>query len=151
MDYLELLTIFNIVIIVLIGLFILNWINNLDKIKCECSNTNKKVFIKAWWFFLILYYSSILIIYVLTNNNQSLSDFIQFNNIILSMNLIIGIVAVIMVIITYNYINNLKKNNCNCSLSKSQELLFLYSKINIAIIVIVIIIFILFLIYYVYI
>jgi hypothetical protein len=51
MDYLELLTIFNIVIIVLIGLFILNWINNLDKIKCECSNTNNKVFIKAFLIF----------------------------------------------------------------------------------------------------
>ena len=114
MDLFNIFTIFNIIFIIVIGLFILNWINHMDLIKCNCSNNNSKVFIKAWWFFLILYYSSILIIYVLTNNNQSLSDFIQFNNIILSMNLIIGIVAVIMVIITYNYINNLKKNNCNC-------------------------------------
>lgn len=150
MDYLNIFTIINFIFIIIIGLFILNWIHHLDKIKCKCSDNNSKVFIKAWWFFLIIYYSSILIIYLFTNNNKSLSDYIQFNNIILSMNLIIGLIAVIMVIVTYNYINNLKKNKCDCSISTSQDLLFLYSKINIAIIIILIIIFILMLLYYLY-
>jgi Na+-driven multidrug efflux pump len=134
MDYLELLTIFNIVIIVLIGLFILNWINNLDKIKCECSNTNKKVFIKAWWFFIIVYYISEVFIYLLSGTKDTLSNFIKYNNLLLGFNLIIGFLSAIMIVVTYKYINYLKTSNCKCSQGKTQELLYIYSKINIAII-----------------
>jgi len=134
MDYLELLTIFNIVIIVLIGLFILNWINNLDKIKCECSNTNNKVFIKAWWFFIIVYYISEVFIYLLSGSKDTLSNFIKYNNLLLGFNLIIGFLSAIMIVVTYKYINYLKTSNCKCSQGKTQELLYIYSKINIAII-----------------
>ena len=55
MDFFNIFTIINYIFIIIIGLFILNWIHHLDKIKCECSNNNNKVFIKAWWFFLIIY------------------------------------------------------------------------------------------------
>jgi hypothetical protein len=138
MDYLELLTIFNIVIIVLIGLFILNWINNLDKIKCECSNTNKKVFIKAWWFFIIVYYLFEVFIYLLSGTKGTLSDFIKYNNLLLGFNLILGFVSALMIIVTYRYINYLKTSNCKCSQGRTQELLYIYSKINLAIIAIII-------------
>ena len=140
MNYLELLTIFNIVIIVLIGLFILNWINNLDKIKCECSNTDKKVFIKAWWFFIIVYYLSEVFIYLLSGSKSTLSDFIKDNNLLLGFNLIIGFVSALMIIVTYRYINYLKTSDCKCSQGRTQELLYIYSKINIAIIAIIILI-----------
>ena len=134
MDYLEILTISNIVIITLIGLFILNWINNLDKIKCDCSNTNKKIFIKAWWFFIIVYYISEVFIYLLSGSKDTLSNFIKYNNLLLGFNLIIGFLSAIMIIVTYKYINYLKTSNCKCSQGKTQELLYIYSKINIAII-----------------
>jgi len=140
MDYLELLTVLNIVIIIIIGLFILNWINNLDKNNCKCSDTNNKIFIKAWWFFIIMYYIFEIFIYLLMNTGQTLSDFIKYNNILLIFNLLVGFVSAIMIVITYRYLNYLKSSNCKCSLSKSQELLYIYSKINIAILVIFIVI-----------
>jgi hypothetical protein len=140
MDYLELLTIFNIVIIILIGLFILNWINNLDKIKCECSNTDRKVFIKAWWFFIIVYYLFEVFIYLLSGTKETLSDFIKDNNLLLGFNLIVGFVSALMIIVTYRYINYLKTSDCKCSQGRTQELLYIYSKINIAIIAIIILI-----------
>ena len=140
MDYLELLTIFNIVIIILIGLFILNWINNLDKIKCECSNTDRKVFIKAWWFFIIVYYLFEVFIYLLSGAKETLSDFIKDNNLLLGFNLIVGFVSALMIIVTYRYINYLKTSDCKCSQGRTQELLYIYSKINIAIIAIIILI-----------
>ena len=140
MDYMELLTISNIIIIILIGLFILNWINNLDKIKCECSNTNKKIFIKAWWFFIIVYYTLEVLIYLLSGTKYTLSDFIKYNNLLLGFNLILGFVSAIMIIITYRYINYLKTSECKCSQGKTQELLYMYSKINIVIIALIIVI-----------
>ena len=140
MDYLELLTILNIIIIIIIGLFILNWINNLDKNNCKCSNTNKKIYIKAWWFFIIIYYIFEVFIYLTTNTGQSLSDFIKYNNLLLGFNLIIGFISAIMIVVTYRYLNYLKTSKCKCSLNKSQQLLYIYSKINIAIIVIFLVI-----------
>ena len=139
---------FNICLILIFGFFILNWLHSLDKNpKCECSNDNKKTYIKLWWFFLIIYNLSVVIMFLFSDSN-SISDYIALNDLLIGVNTIFGIFSIVILFITYLYINKLKKINCKCSFGKTETFLYYYTKISIIILISFIAFFILSLIYY---
>lgn len=148
MNIQDIIVFVNIALILVFGFIILNWLHSLDKNNCKCSNDNKKTYIKLWWFFLIIYNISVVFMYIFNDKTSSISDYIAFNDLLIGINTIFGIFSILILIITYLYINNLKKINCKCSFGKTETFLYYYTKISIFIFISFLILFILSLFYY---
>lgn len=108
------------IILIIIYLNAINWLNNLDDIKCECGYDWKKDFIKAFLYILFGFDVFLLyVIYILKYKSETIIHF--FINKYYGRNLgyflifLFGSLIIFNIIISFIYIENLKKINCKCS------------------------------------
>lgn len=127
--------------IFLIGL---KWINILEETKCECSEDNRRYYIKNFIIFYILYIIFTVALYIFgfialyIIKKLNLVNYILDNNIIL---IIIGIIVFLIsilsicvvfaswlnVIFSITYINYLDVKKCKCSQTKSRDLYYMWN------------------------
>jgi hypothetical protein len=95
-----------VIIGVLFIIYILNWLNNIDK--CTCSHIEEGKYLKEWFtFFIIIDLLWLFILIALGIHNI-------YTQYIAGLVLIVGFINFIFIIRTIMYIHKLKKNKCKC-------------------------------------
>jgi hypothetical protein len=131
---------FSIIIIIHIAILMINinasmWINKLEKIKCACSESYMRSYIKYFLYILIpiSIINILLNIYMYVNNVNHLelsklsglsSSAIFILNIF---NIIYVIFALTNIVIAIVFINKLKELNCECSEDIRREVYWIYN------------------------
>ena len=121
------LTIYNYIppiIGVIFIIYILNWLNNIDK--CTCSKIPEGKYLKEWFTFFIIFDLIWLFVIIAFGINNV---YVQY---LMVFTLIIGITNMVFMIRTIIYIHRLKENKCKCGSTFQQSsiygvLLFLVS------------------------
>jgi len=93
-------------------IYILNWLNNIDK--CTCSHIEEGKYLKEWFTFIIIIELVWFFIVIALGINNI---FTQYLSVILAIS---GFINFIFIIRLFMYIHKLKKNKCNCG-SKFQR------------------------------
>uniref|UniRef100_A0A6C0CER9 Uncharacterized protein n=1 Tax=viral metagenome TaxID=1070528 RepID=A0A6C0CER9_9ZZZZ len=93
-------------------IYILNWLNNIDK--CACSHIEEGKYLKEWFTFIIIIELVWFFVVIALGINNI---FTQYLSVILAIS---GFINFIFIIRLFMYIHKLKKNKCNCG-SKFQR------------------------------
>jgi len=97
-------------------IYILNWLNNIDK--CACSHIEEGKYLKEWFtFFIIIELVWFFVIIALGFNNI----LTQYLAIILAIS---GFINFVFIIRLFMYIYKLKKNKCNCGSMFQRTLIY---------------------------
>lgn len=115
--------IFNLITIA-ISYLIIQWITNIEKINCKCSESYKRNYIKYGWYFIIIINILSLIINLI--NKIYVKIIIDYD----LFKLIYSLVSIYVIILTINYIYDLKINKCLCSEDYKREVAYYYSIIE---------------------
>jgi len=148
---------FAIIIVIKIFIIIINinasmWINKLEKIKCACSESYMRSYIKYFLYIFITMsiFSIIMNLYLYFNNMNSVDIYKYFSKttlfIIYILNVIYILSAYINIVISIIFINKLKELNCECSEDIRREVYWIYNIVIASLLCIMISIVILFLI-----
>jgi len=104
------------------NIFLINWISDLEKNKCDCSRDWKRDFIKHWLIFTSVLIGMNTIAYLIT---------VFTNKIYLkNMNLysyVVYFVSILNLILSIMYIKQLKDSNCECSNNELKYTYYIYS------------------------
>jgi hypothetical protein len=103
-------------IALLFMIYILNWLNNIDK--CLCSNLPEGKYLKEWFSFYIVVIIAWYFILILFGINNSV---VRFFAIPIS---ILGLINLVFIIRTIMYIHKLKKNKCKCGSAFQQSAIY---------------------------
>ena len=109
--------VFGIIVIVLNFVF-LNYVDKLEKIKCDCSKDWKRDFIKVY---------SILVIIIITCSLFLDVRKLMKNDIILAISTLFQLAGFIYLYCLYSFTRDLKKDGCNCSDTWERRLMYTYS------------------------
>ena len=118
------------IIVLIINVNALLWINKLDTMNCECSESYMRSYIKYYLYFIIVINSIDIILFMyLYTNNISLLELTSNSlyNIYTSFKLIFSIFSIINIVIVIIFINKLKELNCECSEDIRREIYWIYN------------------------
>ena len=107
-------------LVILVNSLIINYINKLDEVDCECS--------KNWYRKFLLYYSYITIfisIFIITNLQKFINK--KIYNIC---ELIYHILGILNVYILFKFTQDIMKQKCVCSNSWDKQIIYYYSLIS---------------------
>lgn len=132
---------FVLLIIVSFGILIINinaiiWIHKLEDIKCACSESWMRAYIKHFLYIFILFsiYNIIITIYMYYNNFKVIKISSSLSLILNIIHMIISIFGLINIFIVIIFINKLKELNCVCSEDIRREVYYIYNTISLSII-----------------
>jgi hypothetical protein len=109
---------------ILINLFIINALNNIEKnVDCKCSNNSNKDYLKEWFMFVILINTIYLVFFLLSS--YDCYDIYYKENINVVFIFSISIIQIIMLIRLFIYIRWLK-NECKCSYGNEEKFIYWY-------------------------
>ena len=114
--YLNFIFVFN----VIIASLIIYYLKRLETIHCNCALNYKHNY--------ILYFTSINLLFALTNFAFGKVFFVQMLLTFVSIPLVIA--AIVNIIFTIQYVNELKRDNCACSESIYREIMYILAIIN---------------------
>lgn len=119
---------------VVINWTMISWIQNLDKIECECSENWKKSGLEYWAYFAIFMsvVTFVLNVFFYFTNGKSF----EFNPYFMGL---FSIFSFMNTIGTLLYIYNLKSIDCKCSEDMKREILYIYNWFKIALLIITLI------------
>jgi len=129
---------FAIIIIIHIVILMINinasmWINKLEKIKCACSDSYMRSYIKYFLYILIpiSIFNIVMNLYLYFNNMDPSSIYKYFSKTTLLVlnivNVIFVLYALINIVIAIIFINKLKELNCECSEDIRREVYWIYN------------------------
>jgi hypothetical protein len=129
---------FSIIIIIHIVILMINinasmWINKLEKIKCACSDSYMRSYIKYFLYILIpiSIFNIVMNLYLYFNNMDPSSIYKYFSKTTLLvlniLNVIYVLYALINIVIAIIFINKLKELNCECSEDIRREVYWIYN------------------------
>jgi hypothetical protein len=129
---------FAIIIIIHIVILMINinasmWINKLEKIKCACSDSYMRSYIKYFLYILIpiSIFNIVMNLYLYFNNMDPSSIYKYFSKTTLLvlniLNVIYVLYALINIVIAIIFINKLKELNCECSEDIRREVYWIYN------------------------
>lgn len=109
---------------VLINIFIINTLNNIEKrIDCKCADNSKKEFLKEWFIFLIFFNSFFLLFFIISSYEcfeiyykENMNIFFMF---------MMSIIQIIMIIRLFLYVRYLR-NECKCSYGTEENIIYWY-------------------------
>jgi hypothetical protein len=110
----------------------LQWLFDLNKIDCKCSNDKRKEFIEMW---IQIYIAISIAMYFFNVYYLWLDNGPPVGNIISLIKFIVAIFSMVNMILSIQYIQNLKDIDCSCSEDTSREMYFIYNWIKIGFIV----------------
>jgi hypothetical protein len=106
------------IINILLYYYIYKWINKLEKTGCKCSENWKRTYIKYYTVFIITYIIvSVLYLFITDKNIE----------VVLSVNFITLIAEIIYIIVSIQYVSELKNIKCECSNDYIRDIILLYS------------------------
>jgi len=121
---------------IIIQLFIIYTLYDLEKkINCECSNNQRKIFLKEWFIFIVILNIFIMIGFFISNYicyDNYIKNYMQYGIFI-----ILSIINIIMIIRLFIYINWLR-NECKCGYETKEKIIYYYLIITFIIIFITI-------------
>ena len=115
----------------------LNYIDNLERINCNCSDTWRSKFIKFYSTYLIVIQTFIIMVDIKT--------LLSFIRILLPFYLVTQILGIFYLITIYQYSSNMKHSKCKCSNKWERDLMYYYSLILITVYLVIFLINILYL------
>ena len=129
---------FSIIIVIHIVILMINinasmWINKLEKIKCACSDSYMRSYIKYFLYILIpiSIFSIVMNLYLYFNNMDASGIYKYFSKTTLLvlniLNVIYVLYALINIVIAIIFINKLKELNCECSEDIRREVYWIYN------------------------
>ena len=129
---------FSIIIVIHIVILIINinasmWINKLEKIKCACSDSYMRSYIKYFLYILIpiSIFNIVMNLYLYFNNMDASGINKYFSKTTLLVlnivNVIFVLYALINIVIAIIFINKLKELNCECSEDIRREVYWIYN------------------------
>jgi len=129
---------FSIIIVIHIVILMINinasmWINKLEKIKCACSDSYMRSYIKYFLYILIpiSIFNIVMNLYLYFNNMDPSSIYKYFSKTTLLvlniLNVIYVLYALINIVIAIIFINKLKELNCECSEDIRREVYWIYN------------------------
>lgn len=110
----------------------LEWLFDLEKLGCKCSDDGRKDFIKIW---IQIYIGVSIVMYFLNMYYLSKGTKIPESNILSMVKFTVGIFSLVNLILSIQYIQNLKDIDCKCSENVSREVYFIYNWIKIGFII----------------
>jgi hypothetical protein len=138
---------FSNVVFIMIALFVIYSMNQIEKSTCDCIITTKKTYIKEWFVFLIIYQLTLLILFLLSG--EKCRNIFTERYIIPSLSIIILIIFIIHIIMCFRafiYLNELRVT-CKCAYNLSQKILFWYFLIIIGLFTSIVFLLIIFILY----
>lgn len=120
---------FSLLISISLNYIILNYIDNLERIDCNCSDTWRSKFIKFYSTYLIVIQTFIILVDIKT--------LLKFIRIVLPFYLVTQILGIFYLITIFQYSSNLKKSKCKCSNKWERDLMYYYSLILITVYLII--------------
>ena len=110
----------------------LQWLFDLNKLDCKCSSDKRKEFIEMWiqiyiGISVVMYFVNVY--YFWLDNHQPTSNTISL------IKFVIAIFSMVNMILSIQYIQNLKDIECSCSESVSREMYFIYNWIKVGFVV----------------
>lgn len=135
------MVIFTILTIIELVIYIktLLWIYELEKIDCKCSENVRRDYIKYWIQFYIGF-SIIMYLYYIIYGAAGAAE--TESKIFSGVKLIVGIFSLTNLILSIQYIENLKKTQCKCSENEMREVYYIFNWIRVALLILVAILFI---------
>ena len=129
---------FSIIIVIHIVILMINinasmWINKLEKIKCACSDSYMRSYIKYFLYILIpiSIFNIVMNLYLYFNNMDASGINKYFSKTTLLVlnivNVIFVLYALINIVIAIIFINKLKELNCECSEDIRREVYWIYN------------------------
>lgn len=106
----------------------IKWIYHLEKIKCECSNTFHKKYVKKWIHIYLIVTTLIYLYNVYYIFNQT-----KIKQISYVFQLPFTLFSMINIIVSIHYIDKLKKTNCECSNHFGREIYYIFSLLKLGI------------------
>lgn len=146
-DTMNYISYFSNAVFIMIALFVIYSINEIEKSTCDCIITTKKTYIKEWFGFLIVYHITLLILFLLSG--EKCQDVFTQLYIIPYLSIIILIIFIIHIIMCFRafiYLNELRVT-CKCAYNLSQKILFWYFLIIIGLFTSIVFLFIIIIIY----
>lgn len=118
--------------ILLININAIIWINKLEDIKCACSESWMRSYIKNFLYIFILFsvLNIALTIYMYSNNFDNIKIPTSLSLVISIFHMIISIFGFINIFIVIIFINKLKEINCVCSEDIRREVYYIYNTIS---------------------
>jgi len=107
---------------IIVSSCIIYYLNRLQQIGCKCALNFKHDY--------IFYFTCINLGIILTRALFGSLSIVKMLMIIISIPLVIA--AILNIVYTIQYVNELKKNNCHCSESVYRELMFILALLNAA-------------------
>lgn len=109
---------------VLINIFIINTLNNIEKrIDCKCADNSKKDFLKEWFIFLIFFNSFFLLFFIISS--YECYDIYYKENMNIFFMFMISIIQIIMLVRLFLYVRYLR-NGCKCSYGIEENIIYWY-------------------------
>ena len=115
-------------VVIAINGYILNYVLNLEKVKCECSANWQRDFIK-YYSIVSITISSIMILLVLSGLKLP----VLLKKLLNVVGYILRILTLVNLFVLYTYSTNLVLKNCNCSEDTARGFMKCYSMIIIGI------------------
>ena len=117
--------------ILLININAIIWITKLEDIKCACSESWMRSYIKNFLYIFILFsiLNIVLTIYMYSNNFDNTTIPTSLSLVISIFHMIISIFGFINIFIVIIFINKLKEINCVCSEDIRREVYYIYNTI----------------------
>jgi len=119
-------------VVLLININAIIWINKLEYIKCACSESWMRSYIKNFLYIFILFsiLNIVLTIYMYSNNFDNTKLPTSLSLVINIFHMIISIFGFINIFIVIIFINKLKEINCVCSEDIRREVYYIYNTIS---------------------
>ena len=120
-------------VIIAINSYILNYLLNLEKSECECSDNWQRDYIKYYSVVAITVSSILLVLMALGLRHPR-----ALNNLLSVVSYLLKFFTLINIFVLYNYSRNLVLKNCNCSENTARTFMKYYSMLIIGILVLAI-------------
>ncbi len=120
-------------VIIAINSYILNYLLNLEKSECECSDNWQRNYIKYYSVVAITVSSILLVLMALGLRLPR-----ALNNLLSVVSYLLKFFTLINIFVLYNYSRNLVLKNCNCSENTARTFMKYYSMLIIGILVLAI-------------
>jgi hypothetical protein len=109
---------------VIINIFIINTLNNIEKdVDCKCAHNDKKKYLKEWFTFIIFFNTFFLLFFFISS--YECYDIYHKENMNIFFMFLMVIIQIIMLIRLFIYVKWLR-NECKCSYGTEEKIIYWY-------------------------
>lgn len=128
--------------LLIINIFVLIYLDNLEKIGCECAKDWRKTYAYVYLIVSLVYAFVIGIVFAVTKSSMSAASISMVENIIMILTGIMTLAGILYIIFSLQYIYRLREIKCKCSKHLTRDVweVVLYIHVALAILGIVLLV-----------